>query len=79
MIYKDCQCYPRQITRADSLLKEIEAVSKRMNHCEVQGESCLEEIRASHRRQILIELGVGGLFLRATAGGHKEHTTSTAP
>jgi len=30
MIYKDCQCYPRQITRADSLLKEIEAVSKRI-------------------------------------------------
>ena len=38
MIYKDCQCYPRQITHADSLLKEIEAMSKRMNHCEVQGE-----------------------------------------
>ena len=30
MIYKDCQCYPRQITRAGSLLKEIEAVSKRI-------------------------------------------------
>ena len=74
MIYKDCQCYPRQITRAGSLLKEIEAVSKRI--IVKFKESYLEDPVLSRSYS---HVGVGGLFLRATAGGHKEHTASTAP